>query len=288
MRRAAAAIFAWIALGLGEPAWAKPPVWIVRDADSELVLFGSVHILPAGMDWRPPALTRALAAADDVWFELPIDPATEAETSRLATQLGVLPRDQSLFHRLAPTDAERLGRVAKAYGADAAMLDRLRPWLAEVALGAAAYRKAGAGEAAGVEQAIAAAAPASAQRRAFETPREQIELIAGTSEAEQIDSLRGTLEEMEREPDQFARLVREWMSGDIKALDRDALEPLRKASPQLFRRIVTDRNARWTRVLDQRLKGHGRTVVVVGMGHVIGPDGVPARLRALGYRVQGP
>jgi len=288
MRRAAAALFALIALGLGEPAWAKPPVWIVRDADSELVLFGSVHILPAGMDWRPPALTRALAAADDVWFELPIDPATEAETSRLASQLGVLPPDQSLFHRLAPTDAERLGRVAKAYGADAAMLDRLRPWLAEVALGAAAYRKAGAGEAAGVEQAIAAAAPASAQRRAFETPREQIELIAGTSEAEQIDSLRGTLEEMEREPDQFARLVREWMSGDIKALDRDALEPLRKASPQLFRRIVTDRNARWTRVLDQRLKGHGRTVVVVGMGHVIGPDGVPARLRALGYRVQGP
>jgi len=76
--------------------------------------------------------------------------------------------------------------------------------------------------------------------------------------------------------------------GRHQALDRDALEPLRKASPQLFRRIVTDRNARWTTVLDQRLKGRGRTVVVVGMGHLIGPDGVPARLRALGYRVQGP
>jgi uncharacterized protein YbaP (TraB family) len=28
--------------------------------------------------------------------------------------------------------------------------------------------------------------------------------------------------------------------------------------------------------------------VVVGVGHLIGPDGVPARLRALGYSVTGP
>jgi uncharacterized protein YbaP (TraB family) len=36
------------------------------------------------------------------------------------------------------------------------------------------------------------------------------------------------------------------------------------------------------------MKGHGRTVVVVGVGHLIGPGGVPARLRALGYSVTGP
>ena len=63
---------------------------------------------------------------------------------------------------------------------------------------------------------------------------------------------------------------------------------MRNASPTLFRRLVSDRNARWTLTLDERLKGRGRTVVVVGMGHLIGPDGVPARLRALGYEVEGP
>jgi len=82
--------------------------------------------------------------------------------------------------------------------------------------------------------------------------------------------------------------VRAWMAGDLKAIDREALKPLRKASPSLFQHLVTDRNARWTAALDQRLKGHGRAVVVVGMAHLVGPDGVPARLRALGYRVEGP
>ena len=139
-----------------------------------------------------------------------------------------------------------------------------------------------------MEKAVAAAGSGAAARRAFETPREQIEILAGAPMAEQLASLSETLKELEDKPDAFADLVRAWMAGDLKALDREALVPLRKASPALFRRLVSDRSARWARTLDQRLHGQGRTVVVVGMGHLIGPDGVPARLRALGYRVEGP
>ena len=269
-------------------AQARPPVWTVRDADSELVLFGSVHLLPPGLDWRPPPLAQAVASADDVWFELPIDAATETETSRLAAQLGLLPPDQSLFKLLPPGDAQRLVKVAKLYGVDLAVLDRLRPWLADVALSGAAFQKAGAGAQDGVEKAIAAQAPAHVQRRAFETPREQVEILSGAPMAEQLAALSETIRSMEEDPEAFAVLVNAWMAGDLEALDQEALEPLRKASPVLFRRLVSERNARWTLTLDERLKGRGRTVVVVGMGHLIGPDGVPARLRALGYEVEGP
>jgi uncharacterized protein YbaP (TraB family) len=286
--RPLALLAAALALLGATPALARPPMWVVRDADSELVLFGAVHVLPPGLDWRPPALNRALASADDVWFELPVDPATVVETARIASRRGTLEPDQSLFRLLPPKDAERLLRVAQTYGADPAVLDRLRPWLAEVALGAAAYRKAGAGELDGVERKLAADIPPTAARRAFETPGEQIEIMAGAAEADQLAMLRETLEEMERDPDQFDVLVRAWMAGDLKAVDRDALQPIREISPDFFRRIIDDRNARWARTLDARLKGRGRTVVVVGVGHLIGPEGLPTRLRALGYRVEGP
>ena len=269
-------------------AAARPPVWVVKDKDSELVLFGSVHVLPPGLDWEPPALRHAIAEADDIWFELPVDANTEAETASLASRLGVLPPDTSLFKLLPPADSARLSLVAQTYDVSPGLLDRLQPWLAEVALAGAAYRKAGAETSSGVEQMLAAEAPVKARRRAFETPAEQLKMFSDTPLPEQIASLRETLEEMEDKPDEYDLLIRAWTKPDIPALEREALNPLRKASPALFRRMVVERNERWLQALEARLKGKGRTVVVVGVGHLIGPEGLPARLRALGYSVQGP
>jgi uncharacterized protein YbaP (TraB family) len=284
--------WAWIAaagaLLAAGCARAEPPVWVVRDPDSELVIFGSVHVLPPGIDWRPAALDRALKDADDVWFELPMRPGVAEESSRAALRAGLLPQGETLSKLLAPDAAQRLAKVALAYGVDPAMLEAFQPWLAEQALAGAAYRRANATGGNGVEEAIAAAAPPSARREAFETPGEQIAFFAQTPRAEQIASLNQTVREMETEPDEFALLVQAWTRGDLGAIDRLAMQPLQAAAPSLFRRLVVERNARWAATLDERLKGEGRTVVVVGMGHLIGPHGLPARLRALGYSVQGP
>jgi uncharacterized protein YbaP (TraB family) len=269
-------------------AIAAPPVWVVKDRNSEIVLFGSVHILPPGMDWTPPALDRALKAADDIWFELPIDADSDAVTAKLATAAGVLPPDGSLFKLLPPEDSALMAKVAATYGVSPALLDRLQPWLAEIALAGGAYRKIGADASSGVEKTIAAMATPRAKRKAFETPAEQIAMLSGGPIGEQIASLRETMQELRDKPDEFSILVQAWMDGDLRALDREALAPIRESSPALFSRLVTDRNVRWTKVLDARMKGHGRTVVVVGIGHLLGPGGVPARLRALGYSVTGP
>ncbi|MEW5686525.1 MAG: TraB/GumN family protein [Pseudomonadota bacterium] len=286
MKILAAALLA--ALALAAPARAEPPVWIVRDADSEILLFGSIHVLPPGLNWRPKALDRALAEAQDLWFELPGGPATEAEVARLAGTLGILPPGQSLFRLLPPQDSALMMKVARAYGVEPSNLDRLEPWLAEVALAGAAYRKAGAATENGVEAQVSGSAPEAIRREAFETPAQQIRLFDEAPLPEQLASLRETLRELDTDPEAYAKLVRAWMAGDVKGLDEEALQPLRQASPGVFRRLVSDRNARWVEALDLRLKGRGKTVVVVGVGHLVGDQGLPARLRALGYSVTGP
>jgi hypothetical protein len=261
---------------------------VVSDRDSELVLFGSVHVLPPGLDWRPPALTSALDRADDVWFELPINPEAEAQVARMAAERGYLPVDQTLSSLLSPEGAARLIRMCQAYGVAAPMIERYRPWLAEVVLATAAYRAAGADGESGVEKSIAAMTPPDAARRAFETPAQQMSLFADGPLAEQIASLEESLKELESDPESYRELVADWMAADLAGLERDALEPLRRATPALYARMVSDRNRTWAGVLDARLKGSGRTVVVVGVGHLVGPEGLPARLRGLGYSVKGP
>jgi len=82
--------------------------------------------------------------------------------------------------------------------------------------------------------------------------------------------------------------VDEWMTGDLAGLEHDALDPLRELSPKLFTRLIDARNRHWADVLGARLRTPGSAVVVVGVGHLIGPGGVPALLRAKGYQVDGP
>ena len=260
-------------------AQALPPVWTVKDADSELLIFGSVHSLPPGLDWRPPALTSALKTADDLWFEISTDTDTQAEVATLAGAKGVLPPGQSLFKLIPTADGARLLRVAKLYGVNPASLDRFEPWLAEVVLATsvdATLNKASAEQ--GVEKSLAAAAPPAVRRRSLETPAEQIGFFDETPMPEQIVSLRDTLREIETNPRHFEVLVQAWLKADLRTIEREALAPMRRLTPGLYRRVVTDRNARWTKTLQDRLAGAGRTVVVGGVGHLVGSDGLPERL----------
>jgi uncharacterized protein YbaP (TraB family) len=277
-----------LALALALPARAAPPMWIVRDADSELVIFGSIHLLPPDLPWRTPALEAALARADDVWTELPLTPETAQEGARLAGERGILTPNRSLFRILPHGDARRLLAAALTYGVDRPVLDRMEPWLAEVAITSAVYAKAGATAEAGVEGVLPGLIPPGAQRRALETPAEQISVLDEAPWESQIASLHETLKDLQADPNSYRELVDAWMAGDLASLQRKAFEPLRRADAGLLRRQVTNRNARWAQILDRRLKGSGRTVVVVGVGHLIGAGSLPERLRALGYSVEGP
>ncbi|MEO8926579.1 MAG: TraB/GumN family protein [Caulobacteraceae bacterium] len=269
-------------------ASAQPPVWIAHGPHSTLVLFGSVHLLPVGLDWEPPVLVRALAKAGEVWFELPIDAATDAEAARLARARGALPPGESLAADLTADQSARLTRVVASLGAAPQAIDGMRPWLAEITLSLTADERAGAVASLGVEQQIQQCAPPTARRRALETAGQQIDFLADAATADQVASLDESLHEIEERPGSYRQVVAEWMSGDLPALDGDALAPLRKASPALYARLITQRNQRWAEAMAGRLARPGVTVAIVGVGHLIGPGGVPALLRARGVRVEGP
>jgi uncharacterized protein YbaP (TraB family) len=288
MRRLAV-LFLLLALSaLPARALARPPIWIVRDANSTIVLFGSVHLLPSGLDWRPPELTEALSKADDVWFEMPINEATDLEIQRLAETHGFLPKGDILWNHLTPDQAERLRRMGASLNLYLPALERWRPWYAELELSIIADAQAGGSASEGVERQILGLIPPTARRRAFETPWEQVSFLSAGTTAEQVASLDETLNELEKEPDLYQHVVQDWMNGDVASIASRVLDPVRFASPGAFNRMVTVRNERWSKVIARRMAGSGRTVIVVGVGHLVGPGGVPALLRARGFTVEGP
>lgn len=276
-----------IALLTAASAAAEPPVWTVRDADSTVVLFGSVHVLPADLDWRPDALDAALLKADDLWFETPVDDANAAEAARVAQARGFLPGNQSLSALLSSDGRDRLDRISGRLGISPAGVDRLAPWYADVTLGIVTLMRQGATVSAGVERTLADAAPGAA-RRSFETSTQQIAFFADAPLADQLASLEDTLKQLDEDPAFYDRLIDAWAAGDTKAIEDLGLTPMKQVSVHLYDQLIVQRNRRWVEAITERMKGSGETVIVVGVGHLVGPDSVPALLRARGLIVEGP
>jgi len=286
--RRAVALLGLLALVAAPAAWAKPPVWVVHSGQTTIVLFGSIHLLPAGLDWRPPQLDVALATATELWFELPIDAATSDEAAEQSIARGALPKGRSLIAMMTADQAKRMVDAGVSLNCAPEALDRMQPWMADLTLSVAEDARGGASASDGVEGQVQASTPPTIARRAFETASQQIGFLAGTPVKDQLASLNWTVSEIQQDPTSYRRVVDEWMSGDLAGLERDALDPLRQVSPKLFARLIDGRNRRWEGVLEARLRKPGSAVVVVGVGHLIGPGGVPALLRAKGYQVDGP
>jgi uncharacterized protein YbaP (TraB family) len=265
----------------------------VASSKADIALFGSVHLLSADTAWLTPALARDLAGADALWFEIPIDAAGQAEAAKLAVQRGLLPEDQTLSATVGPALWAKVERTAKAVNLSPQNLQRLKPWLAELTLSVMDFQGQGARADLGVEQQLAKAAPPTTRREAFETVAEQIGFFADAPMADQIESLNETLDEIDSDPDEFKRLAADWAQGDVHAIEVEALGPMRREAPDVYKRLLVDRNKRFAQRIEALLKGDGgqsatHILIVVGVGHLVGPDSVPALLRHDGFSVEGP
>jgi uncharacterized protein YbaP (TraB family) len=287
LRALLAATFAAALIG-GPSALASPPIWRVKGPHAEITLFGSVHLLSEKTDWRTPAFNADLARADAVWFEIPFDPASQMQAGQLAMERGMLPAGQTLTSLLDASQKLALRRLEAAEGLSAESLDRYEPWLADTTLSIVYFERRGANAALGVEEQISNSLPPDKERGAFETAAQQIGFFADLPLKDQLESLNETLTEIDKDPGAFDRLSAAWARGDVKVIDQEAVETLKTDSPGAYQRLVVDRNRRWVQTIMKLLAGDKRIFVIVGVGHLVGPDSVPALLRARGVVVEGP
>jgi hypothetical protein len=119
----------------------------------------------------------------------------------------------------------------------------------------------------------------------LETPEEQFQLFSGLDRATEVRFLQRTLGEIGEVETFFNTLRREWRKGDLDTLENLLLSPdgdYGGLSPALFR----ERNLRWMETLDPLLRKEGAVLVVVGVGHVLGKEGLPALLERRGFTVR--
>jgi uncharacterized protein len=287
-------LFAALALAFIGPACAEtqptpihPALFVIRDADSTIYLFGTIHVRQAGQDWGGPEAHAALASADDVWTELEISPEGDAQGQRLMMQYGMAPAGHPLSSYFSAAENQRLNALTARLGLAPNTLEPYQPWLAAITLSIVPLLREGYDPNSGVDRSIDAIGDASHKHmRAFETYEQQIGFLANLSPDLQRQMVLDTVDEADEGAQLIADMTRAWERGDERRLQHLVVDETREEYPELYNVLFKQRNAAWIETLQHELQGSGVDFVAVGAGHLLGPDGLVEQLRARGIRVQ--
>lgn len=264
---------------------ADPALWVAKDDDTTVYLFGTVHVLKPGLSWFDDAVKTAFDGADQVVMEI-VQPDDQAAIQALILEKGMSPDGPTLTEKLPAEARDDYAKVMAANGLPATAFDRMDPWLAAVTLTMVSLTKLGYQPDNGPEKVLTAAAEKAGKPVVgLETVEQQFGYLDGLSNDAQLAMLTSTIDETEDAGTMFAGMVADWSKGDDKALAELMNEGFEE-SPELRRVMLTERNARWADWIDARMDKPGTIFIAVGAGHLAGPDSVQADLAKHGITVK--
>jgi uncharacterized protein len=275
---------------LSSNAFADPSLWHIQDEDSDIYIFGTVHILRPGIEWQTDELMAAFNAADTVYFEAPVnDPAQASSMQQIVLANALLPQGTTLSSLVNDETWQAIQEFAPQIGASAAQLEPLRPWIATIQLGVGFIVASGYDPASGVEATLWPLANEAGKTLAyFETVAEQIGFFVNLPQDVEVRLLEETMAEFDAAPDQLDTLVESWANGDQAAIDLVMNGQMRADAPEVHDIIIVQRNERWAEEIAEMLEGSGTVFIAVGSGHLPGELGVISLLRARDIEVAGP
>ncbi|MEM9170758.1 MAG: TraB/GumN family protein, partial [Pseudomonadota bacterium] len=265
----------------------KPALWRVADEDTEVFLFGTLHVLPPNVQWSSDIYDMSMRIADVTVTEADTKSPEAAEEIKAAVQkFGLNPPGVNLSSTLGPERTEKLNTLAAELGVPSQALEPMRPWLALITLTQVLLQKSGFDPGRGVEAIVSAEASEQGDTFAFlESVSFQIETLASLDHTEMMANFDTTLTQFEEFDALTNRLLTAWKTGDVEALERDITEPLRNVSPAAYGTLFTKRNTTWTDEIEARLDGSGNYFYAVGAGHLVGEDSVIEMLQQRGRTV---
>ena len=263
-----------------------PAIWVAKDFDSTLYLFGTVHLLPDDLDWQKEDMRAAFKDSGTIFFEVDSGTDAQVEATVLATSLGMRKDGLRLSGSLDSYQLKLLDAAAHNGKLTVAALDSMKPWLASEFLTVAAATNAGLSSELSADEALKSRAKREQKNIIYlETIEDQIRVSADQPEFVQMTLLTETLEGFNSLGDDLNDVAQSWAVGRTDYLAREMVLALKNKSPDFYNTLLVERNRKWSKTLTRWMEDSGTGFVAVGASHLLGGDSLIDMLREQGYQV---
>jgi len=258
-------------------------LWKVSDDDTTIYLFGTIHLLPKGIEWYDGRVANAFEQSQELVTEIPEVP--QQKTMAVTMQLGALPAGQTLRGQMTPAERAKFEAALQSLSVPPTAFDQLKPWLASVAIMSIPLMRSGYSLDNGVEAQLDQRNKALGRPRlGLETLEYQLGIFDGLPNEAQKAYLFETVDALPVLTKEIAKMVEAWSKGDAQALAELLNDEM--DDPVLYKALLSDRNRNWSQWIDDRLDRPGTVFIAVGAGHLGGRDSVQEFLGKAGIKVE--
>lgn len=264
---------------------AESSVWKVSKGEQSLYIGGTCHVLRPSDYPLPAEFDSAYAASDTLVFE--IDPAA-AQQPAFAMQLlakASYTDGRTLKTVLSAEVYQALAAQAAKSGLPIEILNGIKPGMVVMMLMMQELSKAGVSQE-GVDMHYYVLGLKDKKRvQSLETPDFQIDLITSMGEGLEDELVLYLLKDLAHVKELFDELIGAWRAGDLAEIEALFISEMRNY-PQLYAKMLADRNHRWIPQIEAYLQSPEIEFVLVGVAHAVGKDGLLQLLKDQGYSVE--
>jgi len=260
-------------------------LWQVSSEKGTLFLLGTVHLLKPGTHSVSPAAEAAFHQAQAILLELDLDEAQSPASQQLFARKAML-QGETLKDKVSSETLALAVEKTEALGLPFDRLRSLKPWALSLTLTLFKLQALGFDPEHGVDRYyFDRSKEGGKELDALETMEYQLDLFDGMSDSLGEAFLLQTLGDLDRLGEETEQLVQAWSGGQVEVLE-ELMQKSFEDYPDLYQRLVVDRNQNWVLRIEPLLDRPGTTLVVVGALHLVGADSVVELLKKRGYTVK--
>ncbi len=270
----------------GAGSSSKSCLWVVETTSTKMFLLGSLHVLKSEAYPLANAINQAYASSQRLVFETDLNAMMDPAIQAKMVAMGVYPEGQNLYQYISEGTKKNLEDKLADIGLPVDHFTRFKPWFLAVTLTTLELQRLGFNPLYGIDVHFYTKATADEKEIGhLESVEYQLDLLGKMDAGDQKAFLDQTLKDLEISAQLAGDMMKSWQTGDVDNLYTLLFQSF-EDYPAIEVRLLTRRNHDWLSKIEKMLAEPKKTLIIVGAGHLIGPEGLVALLRQKGYKVK--
>lgn len=254
----------------------------------KVYLLGSIHVGKEDLYPLPKEIYEAFDASNYLMVEVKMGPNSDAIMNNTMYKQGRYESSDSIKHHISAESYKRLETWIAQLKLPKGSMDRFRPWVAAVTLSMMDITRLGYSPIFGIDKHFEnRATHLSKGIYGMENLSSQLNVFTEDNETYQENFLKSALDGRLVTDEDVESLFHAWKEGNSTYFEQKIL-PLYDNYPEVKKRLITERNEKMYERIKRFIESKkGRSYfVIVGLAHLLGPEGILAHLEAEGIGVK--